>query len=72
MDFFDKATSFFDLLWQLLSNSIESLGVFFELMFSAIAVPNTVSFIMPPIIGASLSIVMAVAVVKLITSLLPF
>lgn len=65
-DFFDQVLGFFEILFSAIKHIFTSLFYLLELVISGASVQGYITPLVPSIIGLSFTIVMAVAIVKLI------
>lgn len=67
--FFDTIISVISSLWTMLLNVWDNFFTFIEIIIAALALPPTLGTFMPPIIGASVTVVAAVGIIKLIVGI---
>lgn len=65
-DFFEKILGFIESIWQFFINLINSTILAIETLLSSIILPLELASIVPSILGASVSIVVSLAIVKFI------
>lgn len=66
LSFFDQIIGFFVTIWTLISNFVQMLVTFIDVVAQSILVPHNLMVYLPPIIGTAVLIVVAVSIVKLI------
>lgn len=64
--FFDTIITYIEMAWTFFNNTVQALISFVSVLIGAYYVPQQLYMVLPPIIGASVTAVCAVAVVKLL------
>lgn len=65
-NFFDTIVTYFQMLWEYISNMLSALLNTIKVLLTAVILPQTIIGYLPGIIGSSLIIVSGVAIAKLI------
>lgn len=66
MDFFDWIVNFFETIYSLVVNLVNSIFTLLGVVYSSLNLPAFILPVVPPIIGASISAVLGIGIAKLI------